>query len=260
LNVEQLLARTSGGELRGSLSLDARRTAPQWQGDLRWSGVRLEQFLRARNPTAEGGAAAPFIAGVLGGRAKLQGSGRSTAALFASLDGSTELWLRDGRVSSLLTELAGIDLAESLGIVMAGDEGLPVRCAVARFIVRDGVMTPEVAVIDTPDTTVFVGGRISLADERLGMTLTARPHDVSLVALRAPVRIEGTFAEPKVDLDVGRIGLRLAAAAALAAVTPLASLLALTDFGEAERAVCGDALQRLKSPAAPKQASAPGDK
>ena len=276
LQIEDLVARNSGGELRGALTLDARsEKQPLWHADVRWSGVQLERFVKTRNPrskeaprtagkaagtpaskTAKQGAApgqGGYVSGVLGGAAKLRGSGRSVAGMMASLDGSAQAWVSDGRVSHLLVELSGIDLAESLGLLVTGDDTLPVRCAVARFAVKDGVARPEVAVIDTPDTTLLVTGEISLVDERLALDVAARPKDMSLVALRGPVHVRGSFGKPQVELDKARMGLRLAAAAALAVVAaPVAGLLALVDLGESERAVCGDALAQIKGPA-PKQ-------
>ena len=276
LQIEDLVARNSGGELRGALTLDARsEKQPLWHADVRWSGVQLERFVKTRNPrskeaprtagkaagtpaskTAKQGAApgqGGYVSGVLGGAAKLRGSGRSVASMMASLDGSAQAWVSDGRVSHLLVELSGIDLAESLGLLVTGDDTLPVRCAVARFAVKDGVARPEVAVIDTPDTTLLVTGEISLVDERLALDVAARPKDMSLVALRGPVHVRGSFGKPQVELDKARMGLRLAAAAALAVVAaPVAGLLALVDLGESERAVCGDALAQIKGPA-PKQ-------
>lgn len=274
LRIDELLARTSGGELRGALALDARDAkAPAWSAELRWSGVQMERFVKARNPGSSeaprtaGAAKASrgakqatraaaqgqpgYVSGVLGGSAKLQGRGRSVAAMLASLDGSVQMWVRDGRVSHLLLELSGIDLAESLGLLVGGDKTLPVSCAVARFNLKNGLAQPEVAVIDTDDTTLLVTGQLSLAREELDLTINARPKDMSLVALRSPVRLRGSFGKPRVSLDKGRIGLRVAAAAALAAVAPLAGLLALVDLGETERSVCGDALARLKGAPAP---------
>ena len=271
LTITDLLARTSGGELRGALSLDAREESrPQWKADLRWANVRLERFVKARNTraapeaedrrqarkarrdgdrdTAKVAAAPGYVGGVMGGSAKLAGGGRSIAELAASLDGSMQAWVADGRVSHLLIELSGIDLAESLGIVIGGDEMLDVRCAVARLSVKDGVAKPEVAVIDTPDTTVLVGGVASLAKEELALQLNAKPKDATLVALRGPVRLEGSFAQPEVKLSKGPMALRLGAAAALAAVTPLAALIPLIDLGDPQRAVCSDALKGLQGP------------
>ena len=123
LSIEDLVARASGGELRGTLSLDARQKKSLWRADLRWSGVHLEQFIKPRNPRAEPAKppAPAYVSGVLGGRAKLAGAGNSTAAMLGSLDGSTELWVRNGSISSLLIEMAGIDVAESLGVIIRGD-------------------------------------------------------------------------------------------------------------------------------------------
>jgi uncharacterized protein involved in outer membrane biogenesis len=312
LTIRDLRATTSGGELRGTLGLNSREKTPSWNADLRWSGIHLDRFIKARNTNAvdddavaeEAGAAAsgtsaagkggaparppaspaarpgrpaaaaaakqarqakeakvqaqapPYVSGILGGQAQLRGTGRSTAALLASLDGTVQMWVREGRISHLLVELSGIDIAESLGLLLGEDNMLDVRCAVSKMAVKDGVLTPEVGVIDTKDSTLLVGGQVSFDDEKLGLVLRAQPKDFSPLALRSPVRIEGTFGKPEVQLDRTAIGLRAAAAAALAAVTPLAGLLAFIDFGEEEKAVCADAVRRLQSVAG----SAPGAK
>lgn len=250
LSLEGLQARTARGELRGRLALDARAPVPSWSIDVAWAGVDLERFVKARDAAARGRSAARkpgYVSGVLGGRAKLNGRGRSTAAMLASLDGSSQWWVSNGRISRLLVELVGLDIAQSLGMLVTGDERLPIRCAVANFAVADGVMRPDTAVIETDLTTTRATGAISLADERLALRFTAHPRNVSPVALRSPVRVEGTFADPEVILDPVSIGSRVAAAAALAAVAPAAALLALIDLGAPEKAVCREAIERVRS-------------
>ncbi|WP_395142281.1 hypothetical protein [Schlegelella aquatica] len=69
------------------------------------------------------------------------------------------------RISS--SKRSASDIAESLGILVRGDESLPVRCAVAQFTARDGHLKTEVGLIDTPDTTLLVEGTVSLRQERL---------------------------------------------------------------------------------------------
>ena len=257
VTVENLLASTSGGELRGTISMDARQKVPAWAGDLRWAGVRLERFVRKRSSepiaTDKPGAQHAYVSGVFGGNAKLTGHGNSAAAVLGSLDGATNGWVRDGRISHLLLELSGIDLAESLGVVLKGDETLPVGCAVTRLGLRDGVAKFEAGVIDTKDTTLLVAGGLSLADETLGIDLRARPHDYSLAALRSPVHIRGTFAQPEVGVDKKPIALRLGAAAALGAiVAPMVSVLALIDLGDEDKAVCQKALEEMAGSGGPK--------
>ena len=79
--------------------------------------------------------------------------------------------------------------------------------------------------------------------------LTARPKDASPLALRSPLRIEGTFGDPKIRPEMGATALRLGAAALLATIAaPAAALLALIDLGEldADHAVCSESLQQLR--------------
>lgn len=268
LTVDRLQARAARGEVLGNVSLDARVPLPRWNIDLSWSGIDLERFIKARDPYAtrvrsagagkksRDKAAAPtttapgYISGTLGGHARLQGRGRSTAAMLASLDGSSQWWLGQASISRLLLEAVGLDIAQSLGLLISGDERLPVRCGVASLVATDGILRPEVAVIETDLSTTNATGAISLADERLALRFTAHPRNVSPLSLRSPVHVEGSFAAPEVRLEPESIGPRVAAAAALAAVTPLAGLLALIDLGDSEKAVCQQALARIGAPAA----------
>lgn len=254
LTFGDLVARASGGEVRGLLSVDARPEKPLWRADIRWSGVELERFVKPRNPTERTRAGAKrtgtgelpgYVSGHLGGRARVHGSGRSTAQVLATLSGEAQLWVRNGRISHLLVEASGLDIAQALGMVVRGDEQLPMQCAVAGLNVRDGKVWPEAAVIETSDSTLRIGGVVSLADERLGLVFKALPKDKSPLTLRSPLFIEGTFANPEVRLDTSSIGARLAASAALAAAAPIAALLALFDLGEPEKEVCQEAFQRV---------------
>ncbi|MGE3863542.1 MAG: hypothetical protein AB7F71_17140 [Burkholderiaceae bacterium] len=186
--------------------------------------------------------AAGYLSGSLGGELKLTGTGRSTAAILASLDGSAAAWIRNGAVSHLAVEALGLDLAQGLGLLIVGDEPLPLNCAAARFVAKRGELQNEVGVFDTRDSTIFTSGSLSLADERLALVLTARPKDFSPLTLRAPLRVEGSFANPDVRLDGKTIGLKVLAAAALAAVNPLAALIPLMDLGDAEQRNCREAL------------------
>jgi AsmA family protein len=258
LGVQELLARTANGTLRGEITVDAQNAAaPQWHADLRWGGIELERFVKARNhnvaATATASPRAPgYVSGLLGGSAAVRGRGRSIAAVMATLDGTAGVWVRDGRISHLLVELAGIDLAESLGMLITGDETLPLRCAVTQWRLHDGLARPEVALIDSSDTTLTINGDVSLAKESLALVVTAQPHDKSLLTLRSPLRINGAFADPQLKLDKSRIALRLAGAAALAALAPPAALLALVDLGEDDRQQCADVAKRKQARATPR--------
>ncbi|WP_157991574.1 AsmA family protein [Caldimonas tepidiphila] len=250
LSVDRLVARTADGELGGRLVLDASERTAQWRAQLRWAGIRLERWLSPRNPTDErartGQPPPSYVSGVLSGRADLRGRGRSAAELLGSLDGEATTWVQNGRISHLVMEGAGLDLAQALGVVIKGDQPLAMNCAVTRIEAKDGRLRPDVAVIDTADTTVLVDGAVSLREERLNLTLRARPKDFSPLTLRAPVHVQGSFSEPQVRLDTAAIGGKAAAAAALAAlVSPLAAVLPFIDPGTGDEPGCRQAVAKL---------------
>ncbi|HUG24779.1 AsmA family protein [Piscinibacter sp.] len=256
LQVANLLARTAGGEVKGAWGVDAREKRPLWTADLRWAGVDLERWLRPRSAAdkaaareAAGRDKAPgYVSGKLGGDLKLRGRGNSTAALLGSADGTVQAWIRSGSMSHLIVEAMGIDIAEALGLMIRGDTEtrLPIRCAAMHATAENGTVKPQVAIIDTPDTTLLATGEVSLSDERLALTLSARPKDVSPMTLRTPIKVQGSFAEPDVGLEPKPLGRKLVIAALLAVVHPLAALIPLFDTGDPDAGACERTLQRLR--------------
>lgn len=261
LQLRDLSVATAAGRARGELEVDARAKLPRWSARLSWSDIRLERFVKARSPVGskKGGRPLPVLSGDLEGRLRVKGSGRSTAQVLASLDGDLELRIGQGRVSHLVLEFAGIDVAQSLGVAIGGDRLLHMRCAVATFDIRDGVLQARHVLVDTSDSTVVAGGRVSLADETLDLIVTARPKDFSPLSLRAPIGVGGTFAQPRVGIEGTKLALRLGAAALLAAAAPIAALIALVDTGDPDIATCRKTLLRPPSEANG-AASRPGDK
>lgn len=258
LRISDLTGQTADGRVQGTLSLDARSDIPLWDIDLRWTGIQLERFVKPRN-VIDQDAARGYVSGILGGHARLHGRGRSTARMLASLDGEMQFWVREGQISHFLVEVIGLDVAQALGMAVRGDAMLPVQCAVTALDVRQGNAVPKVAVIETTDTTVTATGSVSLADEKLGLVFNAHPKDFSPMTLRSPLIIEGTFTDPDVRLDKSAIGTRLVAAAALAAVTPVAALLALFDLGDDEKMVCQNAFERVRE-SSPKTSTSSGSR
>jgi uncharacterized protein involved in outer membrane biogenesis len=143
-----------------------------------------------------------------------------------------------GKISNLLMEKAGIDIQESIKFLIGKDRTIPVRCAFGEFDVSNGVMDSRALAFDTTDTVILGDGRISLRDESLDLRLKPLPKDHSFVALRAPLMLTGTFKDPNLHPDVGRITLRAAAAVLLAAISPPAALIATFETGPGKDVSC----------------------
>jgi len=237
LALNDLDARTGQGSLTGRVKLDGRNAQALWTADLRWDKVRLEQWIRQVRP----GNAPPYLTGSLNGRARVEGQGKSTAAILGSLRGDVRMSLVNGSVSHLAIEAAGLDLAQSLGVMIKGDDALPVLCTVADLGVEKGILKPRVLVLDTTDSTVWVDGSLSLANEALDLRLLVSPKDFSPFALRSPVHLKGTFGNPDVSLDKAKLGQRVGAAALLALLNPVAALIPFFDIGDSDDAKRGAA-------------------
>ena len=234
LTLRDIEARTGQGSLGGSVTFDGRNPLALWTADLRWDGVRLERWIH--QVRADG--APPYASGSLAGQARVAGQGRSTAAILGSLHGEVRLQLVHGSISHLAVEAAGLDIAQGLGVLIKGDDALPIQCAVGDLVAEQGVLRPRVLVLETPESTIWMNGSISLASEAIDLNLVVAPKDISPLALRTPLHVRGSFAQPSVSLDKGKLGLRLAASALLALVNPLAALIPLVDVGnnaEAQR-------------------------
>lgn len=252
LELRDIEARTADGRLQGLVSLDGRKDVAVWRTDLRWSQVRLEQWLKQ----VRANGAPPYVTGRLDGRAKLVGRGRSTAEILGSLEGELFGRLRNGTLSHLVVEGVGIDLAQALGVFVRGDDALPMDCAIADLRVDRGVAVPRAMVVDARDSVVWVDGKVSLADESMDLRAVVAPRDFSPLALRTPVKVQGSLSDPKVSLSLGPIAGKLAASALLALINPLAAILPLIDPGSDEvpanvsggcRRLAQQAAQRPKS-------------
>lgn len=261
LALAKIDAHVAEGSLAGLLSVDARQdehapsaTPPEWRIDLQWQNIDLAKWLivsenRKRQAKNKSDKEIPpaYITGSLNGKTRLSGHGNSTRELLSSLDGDISMFIRKGTISHLLIELLGIDLAQSLGIILTRDEPLTMQCAVMDFDARNGTVKPQVALIDTNVTLVLMDGKIALPEEELNLRLTAKPRNVSPFTLRSPIRVKGTFLNPDVSPEKGPIAARVAGGAALAFLNPLAAILPFVDLGStsAEPSPCKQTLARF---------------
>ena len=276
LHLQDWKSHVAGGRFRGTTSLDANVDPARWTVDLRFDGVDVAGWvaglhsgkerkapnrpdsagLKQQRQQARAGGEQPvqaYLTGALSGAVKATGRGRSTAEILGSLDGRAQLILRDGTLSHLATEALGLDVAESLGVLVRGDRPLPLRCGWLDLALRDGVVQPQLAVIDNDDTELRISGQVNLRDETMALRLVARPKDISPFTLRTPVTLHGTLAAPEVGVESGRLaGKALGAVALGAALTPLAALLPFIDLG-----VGNDHDACSRKPSASPRASAP---
>ncbi len=144
--------------------------------------------------------------GPIGGRIVISGTGESFRELMGTASGNTFLVMSGGEVSGLLVELLGLDVAETLGLLIRGDKPVPIHCALLDLHGKDGQMGVQTLVFDTADTIVFGEGKIDLRDEKLNIVLTPVPKDFSPLSLRSFIRVGGGFRNVSVFPDPLKTG------------------------------------------------------
>lgn len=242
--IDPLKLGVADGRIEGTAVLDGSGKVAALDTNLGVSGLKLSQFFRD-TPFARD------MGGVIAGRIQLKGQGATVADIAGNADGKIGLAVDKGRVTNLAEAGLKTNVLETLGIVLSGDEPVRFNCLVADLGVRDGVMTSDAIVLDTPETLVVGTGTVNLDKETLDLTIRGDGKEAQVGATHVPVRIRGSFLDPDIGVDATETAARGAAAVALGALlTPFAAIVPLLDPGGAESANCAGLIDKAREPAA----------
>ena len=231
LTLDPLDFSTAGGDLVGTITLDGQHEPIHAHARLDARNLLLSKLLPAI-PRAE------KSVGQIDGRIELVGRGDSIARMLGTANGKVGLVVDGGKISKRLMEQLAMHVPEIVLQQVGGDELIDIRCGIADFSVQHGVMEVKTLVLDTDVAKVSGKGKVDLATETLNLTLVPRPKKFSLLAFKGPISVRGNLAAPELSVDTSRIAARGLAAAALAAINPALSLLALADTGSVKDSDC----------------------
>jgi uncharacterized protein involved in outer membrane biogenesis len=223
----------AGGRLAGTVKLDGTKEPIRGTVNMRVQNLQLAKLF----PTIE---QAQGSIGDLNGLIELAGRGDSVGKLLGTADGKIGVYMDEGKISRFLMELAALDLWDVARLKLKGDEKeVDIRCMIADFAVKDGVMNTNALVFDTTVVNVGGGGTINLKTEAMDITLKPEPKDRSIASLNSPLYIRGTFGDPEVGPDMGRLATRGAGAILLGILNPLLAVLPLLEDGKGKDSPCG---------------------
>ncbi len=208
LNDGQLALRPFTAQLDGSpfdldLAINARTGAMTAKGGGR--GIMLGDMLKKYGLSEKLKGAKTDLA------FDLSGTGKSTRALAASLNGQVTINAGEGTIAGSYGDILGEGLATILLLQDSRGAQTHLYCAVTRFDIRQGVATARVMTIDTGRLTVEGKGDVNLGTEALGLTLD--PLQIPL-----PILVRGTLAHPTYAPEPAGLA-KLGAGAALGAAT-----------------------------------------
>ena len=242
LTLDPLKLGVAGGTLGGLVKLDGRTSKIKASTDLKARRIRIAELFPTLDKTHTS-------IGLVNGDIDLKGSGNTIASMLGSADGRLALVVNQGEISKFMMEAVGLHLLEMLQLTIAGDKNVQINCGVADFGVKNGVMTPNMLMLDTDVTRINSSGVIDLDDEKLDLIIIQKSKKLSLVSLRPPIHIRGNFAKPNISLDKSKLATRGLGAVALGIVNPLLALLPLIEPGKDKDADCGRLISETKMPA-----------
>ena len=190
-------------------------------------------------------------AGTVGGFIKIDTRGASLREFLAHMDGDASLFMQNGQLSQLLEQIVPINVLAALGVYVLGGKPVQINCFVSRFDIKQGIATATALLFDTENDTVVGEGNVNFADETLYLRLVPYNKKFTVVSLRSPVDVRGTFKKPEYHVEVGKLAARLAAAVGLGVLFPPAALLPLIDVGLGEHNACSQAYAAQRPPGNP---------
>jgi AsmA protein len=247
LTLDPFTVGVAGGVISGNIKMNGQKDPIASNTSLRVKDLQLPKLF----PTLEKNQAS---IGDINGLIELAGRGDSVAEMLGSADGKVGLFMDGGKISRFMMELVALDVWGAAKVKLEGDEPVEVRCAIADFAAKDGVLNTNVFVFDTQVVNVGGEGTVNLKNESMDLKLNPEPKNRSLASLNSPLYIRGTFGGPKVSVEWKRVGVKGIAATLMGLLSPALAVLPLMKEGEDKDSPCAQLIaDATKSTKAPKE-------
>lgn len=230
------------GQIRSTISLSEKSQALVMKADIEFKNVDVSKLLNATG-VAQG-------AGILGGRAIIEGTGKSLADILGGGSGEVKLYMGSGgNLSALLVDLSGLQFGNALLSALGVPSRERVECLITDVMLTNGNAQSRLTMLDTNDSRVGITGAVNLKTEKMDLTLRTQAKHFSVGSLPTPIGIGGTLGNPSIQPDLAEGGVRAAAAVGLGVLlTPVAGLLPTIQFGTGEDNACAGLLREIKTP------------
>lgn len=238
----------AGGTLSTNFHLDGSKAPLQARMTLSARHLRLKQLFPTQKTMQS-------ALGEVNGDASLSATGNSPAALAGTLNGEAKALITQGKVSLLLMEAAGLNVANVVYEKLFGTRDIDINCMAADFAAQDGVLDTRTFALDTADAVIGMDGKIDLRDETMKLTIHPHTKGFRVFTLRSPLYVKGTFQRPDVGVDKTAIALRAGAAVGLGLLNPFAALIPLISPSHTKPTPCAALLAQMR---AARQAPPPG--
>ena len=219
----------------GSVTVDATLEAGQ-QGSIGTRSSRIAmnmQRIELQELLALTGLPSTASRGKISGEGTFWFEGFSPSSFVSSTDGGLFLLIEDGEIDSLLVEMAGVDVMESINLIINRNlQQSEIRCGFLDVQATSGSLEIIDFILDTEDSVFLAKGGIDLVNETIDLKFEPHPRDASFFAAPTALLVSGSLSSPTFRPGTSLLS-RLAIAGALASLaTPAAIVLPFIEIGQ----------------------------
>lgn len=234
------------GKLRGMLIVDNDGKFPSWSMNLGLTRYPASALQRAAAITA--------IDAPVDLTLDLKARGASPQQMVNSLSGKARISAGRGRAQlKTIDSFVGGVTTVAGQLFEEGKNDTQLNCAIGDLKVRNGVVTTQVALVDSEAATLRIDGTVDLGREKLDLTVTPRPKKPTLT-VAVPIHVRGPLRTPEFEPDRTSSFAKLIGIGSLL-VYPPAAVVALGDLGDTGNA-CSKMIDRRGVPRQKKRSPA----
>ncbi|MBI9078764.1 MAG: AsmA family protein [Pseudodesulfovibrio sp.] len=133
------------------------------------------------------------MGGTLSLNVALESKTETLDGLLANANGYLDFIFHPRNLHAGIVDLWAVNLMAAILSKNSDDKGSVVNCAVARMIMNDGYLTPDVFVIDTTVMRICGRGRVDFKRKRLDLDVRPSAKKAEYFSLATPLAVHGTF-------------------------------------------------------------------
>ena len=191
IKISDLVIRLKSGRMTGGVQVDHRSGAPKFSTDLTLRGASISDLIGNGD----------IVTATMRGRIKLSGSGDTVREALEKAEGKAAMVASGGSVRATAAHVLGQNLSGAVGKIIDDPKArVPLRCLVASFDAKNGVLTPAPLAVDTEISIGRGEGRIALDGETISLILRGGAKGKSALRIVDPIKISGTLTAPNVSV------------------------------------------------------------
>ncbi len=184
-----------GGAYTMTATLKSDPNAPEASLRMLMKNFDFGVLVRRANPKADMG-------GTINLDVDLKSSANSFETLMANSNGYFDF---SGRLENLEAGIIDLWAVNIIAAVATGKDKKPskINCVIGRWTVKDGLLTPNIFLIDTTKIRICGKGQVDFKKEAIDLKMAPTPKKPEFFSLATPVEVRGHFADFGVGIQAG---------------------------------------------------------